>query len=212
MTDSRIKDVLDDILTLVDDGSGGTVPLRYSDAYNKLSSGQGTMSRSFVTSTSAATLSSQALVLTYFTCQVAFTSTQVKVFSGTIAAGATPSLARIGLYSIASDGAGTLVASTASDTALFASTTTAYTKSWSASYALTAGTRYALGLLVVTAAAAPNVAGSAIMGGGVGYGATELAVAPRMAAYYAAQADLPASFTNGALNAYGGRVYGVVLP
>jgi len=170
-----------------------------------LTVGESTIARDWCSTTSAATATG-VLRLSYFTARVSETTTQVRVISGATAAGATPTLVRIGFYSIASDGAGTLVASTASDTALFAAATAAYTKSWSSSYAKTAGQRYALGVLVVTAATAPTLLG-------INFGAaSELAIAPRLAGSLSSQSDLPSSFTGASVATSGSRFYGVVLP
>ena len=63
--------------------------------------------------------------------------------------------ARMGLYTIDGSGYYTLVARTASDTSLFGSTATLYTRSFDtaggypSSYALVAGTRYAVGVICV---------------------------------------------------------------
>lgn len=212
--DSRIKDVLDDILTLVsgmDSRVDALEGLVYLDSYNALTSGQGTMPRAFATNTSAVTQSSQLLTLSYFTCRTAFTTTQTRLFAGATAAAATPTLVRAGIYLIDGAGAGTLVASFASDTAIFATVNTAYLKSWTTPYAMVAGQRYAYGTLVVTAVAAPILVGNIPLGNS-NMGAGEVARAPRMAAQLAAQADLPASFTDVSLAALAGRVYATILP
>lgn len=151
---------------------------------------------------------SQTLRLVYFTARKSETTTQVRVISGGTAAGATPSLVRVGLYSIAADGAGTLVASTANDTSLLSAQNTAYTKAWSASYAKGAGQRYAVGLLVVTAAAAPTLVGSV----GINASSNEFRIAPALAGTIAAQADLPASFVDASVSATPSLFYAAVLP
>lgn len=210
MADSRIKDVLDDILTLVGSGptglDGRLDALEAMDPSNRVTTGQETMPRSLVTQ-SAGMGSSGALRLTYFTARKAESSTQVRVSTGGTAAGATPTLCRVGLYLIAGDGGATLVASIANDTTLFANTGTLYTRSWSAPYAMVMGQRYALGVLVVTGAAVPSMAGSAIV-----TNASEWAVAPRMTGNLAAQADLAASYADASLATSGSRVYGAIIP
>lgn len=180
---------------------------------NQLTSGQATMDRSEAAVATSTMGISQRLNLAYFTAVQTFTSTQVKVFSSATAAGATPTLVRIGLYSIdATTGAGTLVASTVSDTALFATVNTAYTKSWSSSVGVVAGQRYALATLVVTAAAAPSHPGQIFFGSVGNQGGIEAGLAPRMSAFIAAQADLPGSFVAGSLADSSAKFYGVVLP
>jgi hypothetical protein len=144
--------------------------------------------------------------LTYFTARKTEPSTQVRVRTGGVAAGATPTLCRIGLYEIASNGDGTLVASTVNDTALFAGANTGFTRSWSTPVTKTAGKRYALAVLVVTAQTAPQLLGLSIAS------SAEAATAPALAGSLLSQADLPASFTAASVTASGARVYGAILP
>jgi hypothetical protein len=212
--DSRVKDVLDDILTLV--GGGGGIDARIDAleagaliaSADRLSSGTETLTRALIMSTAVIT-TTQVLRLTYFTALRDVASTQVRLFTGGTAAGATPTVARVGLYSIAANGDGTLVASTANDTALFGTQNTAYTKSWSAPYAVVKGTRYALGVLVVTGATAPTLAGTVAPQNSI---QTEWLVAPAIAASITAQADLPASFVAGSLGGSASRMYAAILP
>jgi hypothetical protein len=173
-----------------------------------LASGEETLSAEFI-AVSTISLSSQSLRLTYFTARRSETTTQVRVPSGGTAAAATPTLARIGLYLIATDGGATLVASTTTDTALFAAANTTYTKSWSTPYAKVAGLRYALGVLVVTGVAAPTLNGTGIATTPMG---AALALSPRRAAQLAGQADLPSTYTDASLAATGTRFYAQVLP
>src|SRR5688572_24209899 len=140
------------------------------------------------------------LRLMYFTCRKTETTSQVRMYSSTTAAGATPTLVRIGLYSIAANGDGTLVASTVNDTALFSAASTTYQKSWSTPYAKAAGQRYAVGLLIVTAAALPTLLGSFVGNAGLA-----TASAPTMAASLTGQADLPVSYTAASLTPSGHR-------
>jgi hypothetical protein len=102
------------------------------------------------------------LRLVFFTQQKTGTYSSLKFFSGSTAAGATPTTIRIGIYSVDASDNITLIASTANDTALLASTTTVYTENLTASVSLTAGGRYAVGLLVITAATAPTLYGHAM--------------------------------------------------
>lgn len=172
--------------------------------HNQLSAGAETLPRDLISSAGAST-STGNLRLTYFTARKTGSSTQVRLLSGGTAAGATPTLARIGLYEIDATGGGALVASTANDTALFAAASLAYTRSWSTPYTLVAGRRYALGVLVVTAAAAPTLSGIAA---GLG---SELAIAPRLTGSLGSQTDLPGSFTAGSVATSGSRVYAALI-
>lgn len=125
--------------------------------------------------------------LTFFRAPKSFTANNVQV-ACTTAAGATPTLVRVGLYSVAANGDITLIGSIANDTAIFAANNTAYTRALTAPVALQQGTWYATGLLVVTAAALPLALGISVAGG-VTFVPT--ALAPRLAGTIAGQADLP---------------------
>jgi hypothetical protein len=171
-----------------------------------LTTGQEVFHRHLASNTTSTTMANQVLRLSFFVARKTETSTQVRVLSGGTAAGATPTLARIGLYTIASNGDGTLAASITSDTTLFAGTNTAYTRSWSSSIGMVAGNRYALGILVVTGATAPTVLSTII---GV---PSESGVAPILGGTISAQTDLPASFLSGGVSASSSCPYGVILP
>jgi hypothetical protein len=187
-------------------GSPGTW-VTPSDTRNLLTSGEETLARDQASSTTLA-ITSGDLRLTYFTARKSETTTQTRVISGGTPAGATPTLCRVGLYSIASNGDGTLVASVANDTALFAGASTVYTKSWSSSYAKVAGQRYAYGVIVVTGAATPTFVGV----NSVGSITSEATLAPKLAATLASQTDLPGSFTDASLSTGARRFYAAIIP
>lgn len=201
MTDSRILDVLEDILTAAD----GLAVVQDVMLADQLASGESTMPR-VVAGVTTIAHASQSLRLAYFTASKTETANSVRVLTGSTAAGATPSLVRIGLYTIAANGDGTLVASTPNDTTLLAVVTTAYTKAFSAGYAKTAGERLAIGVLVVTAAAAPTLVGASSVI------ASESAMAPRLSGLIAAQANLPASFLAASVTDSAFRDYAALLP
>lgn len=215
-TDGRIKDVLDDILTLVtamDTRVDTLEALTYLDAYNALTSGQGTMPRLFAQSNAAVSMSTGTFRLTYFTAKTAFTTANVNLWCGGTAAGATPTLVRAGLYSIAANGDGTLVASFANDTTIFAAANTLYAKAWTTPVAVTAGARYAVGVIVVTAAAAPTLPGAgAHSASGINAGGTQWGVAPRVTGRIDAQSDLPSSFVAASVAQSTGAFYATILP
>lgn len=155
------------------------------------------------------TMSSGTLRLTYFTSRKTETVTQAKVYTANTAAGATPTLIRIGLYTEAGNGDLTLVASTPNDTSLLSGANAEYAKSFSASYGLVLGSRYAIGLIVVTAAAAPTVVGNTF--GGIVNGAMPNR-APRLVSVFTGQTDLPSSITNANQAATFNRLYAEILP
>lgn len=152
-------------------------------------------------------MTSGTLRLAYFTQPVDATITKIVVQGGTTAAGATPTLARFGLYTVASNGDITLVAATASDTALFAVANTEEPRDLStggglpASYTLQRGIRYAFGGLVVTGAAAPTVRGN------FNNIAATVGRSPRVATNVGGQTDLPTTFANGSLSAASSWMY-----
>lgn len=171
-----------------------------------LSSGEEVISREVV-SANTATVSGR-VQLTYFTARKSETTTQTKMYTGATAAGATPSLCRIGLYSIDGSGNGTLVAAVANDTTLFGSTNSGFTRSWSSSYSKVAGQMYALGIIVISAAAMPTLASIA----GAANAAAMWSTDRRLTANINSQTDLPSSFVPGSLTTSGVRFYGEILP
>lgn len=171
-----------------------------------LSSGEATMPRGEVQSN--VTLTSGTVRLSYFTATKTETVNNIKGYTASTAAGATPTLCRLGLYSVDSSGNLTLVASCANDTTLFAATTTAYTKALSTPYLKVAGQRYAIGAIVVTGAAAPTTPASFFSGPGSEMTTT----GPTEAAAFAGQSDLPASIPVGSLGTSSQKLYAVVTP
>lgn len=125
---------------------------------NQMITGEEVFPRILVRDNSLAAVSGQ-IRLSHFTARKTESITQLSVATGSTAAGATPTLIRMGVYSVAgTDGQGdlTLVASTPNDTTLLAAQNTLYTKGLSASWSKVAGQRYAIGIIVVTAATAPT--------------------------------------------------------
>lgn len=184
--------------------SGTTTTAEPLDA-DQLTAGEGTMRRRNIVSTAVAT-STGSLRLSYFTARKTETITSLRLISGGTAAGATPSLVRAGVYTVADNGDLTLVASIANDTTIFANISTAYTRALSASLAKAAGQRYAVGILVVTAAAAPTVLGNNFVA------ASEAGQAPRLCAAFHGQTDLPASVTNAQAIDANSIQYSVLVP
>lgn len=165
----------------------------------------GEESFSRVLCSSQVTMTSQSLRLGYFTARKTETITSLRASVGSTAAGATPSLVRYGLYTVAATGDITLVASTANDTTLLAATNTGYSKATSASYIKSQGQLYAFGALVVTAATAPALASVVLPVG-------EVLIAPRLGGTVAAQADLPATVAFASIATTSAGLYGVCLP
>ena len=76
--------------------------------------------------------------------------------TGNTAAGATPTTIEWGLFTVDSSGDLTQVAVTPNNTALFNATYAKQSESFSSSYTMVPGQRYALGLLVVSSQAMPT--------------------------------------------------------
>lgn len=184
---------------------GGTDDVSGNDP-DALTTGEGTLSRRQVSTTSVSTTSG-TVRLTYFTAKKTETCTQMKLFSGGTAAGATPTLVRGGVYSIDGSGNLTLLASIANDTTIFASTLTAYTRSFSGgNFSKVAGTRYAYGQIVVTGATAPTCIGQNSLV------ATIAGTAPRLGGQWSGQTDLPGSIAVGSIADNNNIQYAEFLP
>lgn len=162
---------------------------------DQLNPGAGTISReTFSSNTNVGLGASGGLRLVYFTAPRAEAWNTVGWTGGTVAAGATPTLVRFGVYSVAGNGDLSLVASTANNTALFAVASAVGAQPLTATYNAVSGQRYAVGLLIVTAAAMPSIQGTS-----GNQGTAQLTLPPRKTALLAGQADLPLSVLSGAL-------------
>ena len=154
-----------------------------------LTTGEATIPRSVLGATPA--VATGDMHLTFFRSVKTEPTTNVTLWTSGTAAAATPTLVRVGIYSVDSPGNLTLEGSTATDTSLFGSTYTKYTKALSAPFTRTAGRQYALGVLVVSAGACPSFVGAPHLG--VTIVANILNTSPRRTAYLGSNADLPAT-------------------
>lgn len=169
-----------------------------------LSAGESCMGRREIIS-SANALTNQSVRFTHFTATKSETITQISTVTAGTAAGATPTLCKMGVYRVEDNGDVTLLAQTANDTTLFAATTTRYTRALNVPVEKVRGQRYALALLVVSAAAFPTFYGHTI-------GPSVITSAePKLASLANGQADLPASVLNASLGG-GSSFYMEVLP
>ena len=126
--------------------------------------------------------------LTFFTAPRSAEVDAVRSGCSTAGDGNTPTVSRLGLYSVASDGDLTLVASTPNDTSLFS---TVYPiKEFSTPYTLIQGDRYAVGSLYVgTGGTAPIYNGASTIAGSV-FGTNN---DTRLNGSISGQSDLPES-------------------
>lgn len=158
-----------------------------------------------------AAVTSGDLSLAGFTARQTQNISQIRVASATTAAGATPTLVRLGVYQRSTDGLSyALVASTVTDLTLFAAANTVYTRSFSAPFLKTAGSDYLVANLVVSGAAMPTLAAptTTVIGG---FSTSFQLVQPFVAGKVAAQADLPASFLASAVVASLGIFHALLL-
>lgn len=157
-----------------------------------LTTGQMVPSRELM-NTNTVSHSSGTLALAYFTADKTETINTLTAYTGTVAAAATPTLCRMGIYEIDASGNGTLVASTPNDTTLFAATNIVYAKALSAPFTKTAGQRYATAILVTSGVTMPNFHGPLAVA--TGPSSTVAQLGPATIGRITAQTDLPASFT-----------------
>jgi hypothetical protein len=118
----------------------------------------------------------------------------IRVWTSPATPPATITLARIGLYTVDAAENITLVASTANDTALFKTANTEYAKPLTTPYAVVAGQRYCLGLLVTASGPVEVIGVTTVAYQPAGY-------KPRInfASQSTALTDLPASLTVAAM-------------
>jgi hypothetical protein len=140
---------------------------------------------------------SGGLHVTYFTAARSEPINTVTMWTGSVAAGATPTLCRYGVYAMAANGDLTLIGSTPNDTAMFAATNTAYPKALSATWNKVGGMRYAVGQLVVTAAALPNFHGKQLASTNIINALVR--THPYTIGRLTSQTDLPANITAGSM-------------
>lgn len=171
-----------------------------------LATGQESIPRWAATSTTTISMGSGVVRFAYFTARQTQTITQLRFSTSNTAAGATPTLVKFGLYSVDVSGNLTQIGVTASDTTIFAGAQTDYTKTMTASASVTEGSQYALAAIVVTAAAAPTIAGVLASTPG------STALSPRLCASITGQSDLAASYTAGSLSGTQSIPYAVALP
>jgi len=146
-------------------------------------------------SASANLNSSGSVIFIYFTAKRNEAINTLTMYAGSTPAAATPTLCRLGVYSVASNGDLTLQASTPNDTTLFAAANTVYPKNLSSTWSKQAGQRYALAVLVVSATTLPTFCGPA----GLTIAAALMAQNPALCTRLAGQTDLPSNVSAGSL-------------
>jgi hypothetical protein len=136
------------------------------------------------------TPSSATTYFTFFTPRITHSITSISVVSA-LTQTTGQSLVRFGLYTVDGSGNATLVARTASDTTIFSAVNTVYTRAFNttggypSSYTCVAGTRYAIGVVIV--AATPGTVYTAFNS----IPSALSTLSPRMTGLVAATSDLP---------------------
>lgn len=179
--------------------------LKKSDP-NAVDIGESTFSRESLVSTAAAVTQGR-IMFSFFTADKNETISQVRVITQGAAA-ATPTLIRIGIYSVdAATGQLDLVASTPNDVTLLAAADTPYTKALSVPFSKNKGQRYGVGLIVVSAFGSPTLWGKVYPSP-----ASETFVNPKLCAALTGQTDLVTPITDASLSATSINPYFVLLP
>jgi hypothetical protein len=172
-----------------------------------LTSGEETIARKSISS--SCSMPSGTMRLAYFTARKSETINNIQAATSATAAGTTPTLCQMALYSVDGTGNLTLAASCANDTTLFAATSTLYSRALTSSYAKVKGQRYAFGILVVTAAATPTIVGNNTSSPASLFGSSG---APRLCGNVAGQSSLPASVAAASVSDTANVLFGVVTP
>lgn len=168
--------------------------------------GQSTILRRDVLTSAVGTLSG-TLRLTYFTAVKSFIANNIRTGTGGIAAAATPTLCRVGIYQVDPlDKSITLIGSIANDTTLWAVSSTEYLSALTTPTPIVMGVRYAVGILCVSALATPSFYGENIVLPAVA------ARDYRISAAIGGQADLPASLTDAQQGGNAANIYTEILP
>lgn len=159
-----------------------------------LESGETNFPRFLVNGAPAIPGASGRLICPIFAARRSETINTIRVINAN-AAGATPTLVRVGVWEWddAADN-GPLIASTANDTSLFSVANTQYDIPLIAPWSKVKGRRYAIGCLVVTAAALPSIYGYSYGGNIVPLG-TLMTLLPRLSTRQDSLTDLPATLS-----------------
>lgn len=171
---------------------------------NRSTEGQEVFTRTYATS-NAVVVTSQVLKLTYFTAYRTETITSLRVYTGAVAAAATPTTCKMGLYSVAGNGDLTRIGITANDTTLFNIAVQPFTRAMTASVSVTAGQRYALAVLVDSTQTMPQLAGALPS-------IALVSTSPRIYGQVSGQTDIPASISTASIVNSNTMHYGILIP
>ena len=161
---------------------------------------------------SAITSTTGLIRLSYFRAIQTLPYTAIRCATGSTPAAATPTVCMMGLYSVASDDSLAQIAVTQNDTTLFAAANTDYQRSFVASVELVAGTVYAAGAIIVSAAATPTLMGAVSAMGGVTAASMPAYSADRPCFSVTGQTTLPPSIAAGSLVVSTSNVHYAIVP
>lgn len=177
------------------------------DSYGNGLTGVETMPRDAYLALGMALGTSGLMKWAYFTPQRTVTCTKIVTSAAGTAAGATPTMCRIGFYSVAANGDMTLVCRSANNTGLWATINAEYEEAmataggYPSSYTFVAGQRYAGAAICVSGATIPTLAGHAFPN------AAMAVREPRLVGQLSGQTDLPASIAAGSVANGGQRLW-----
>lgn len=173
---------------------------------NDLVTGEAVMDRWHISTNAVGGVSGE-LLLTMFTAKKTESISKLYIVSGSTANAATPTLVRVGVYEFDSTAnQWNLVGSSANDTTLFSATFSTYTVNLSTSFTKTAGKRYAIGILIVSAVAVAKFYGNAAVSSSITF------VEPKISAKQTGLSDLPATIAPGAMLGSPLGIYAEVRP
>lgn len=146
------------------------------------------------------------LMLTYLTATENVPVSQVVAYTGSVGAGATPTLCRWGVYEVQSNGDLRLMASTPNVPGRFASAYSSVGGAFSAPFDKVAGRRYAIGALCLTTGTAPTIAG-VTAASSVKLPSGAFFSEPRIAGRVDGLTDLPTSIASADVLSFGGAMW-----
>lgn len=154
---------------------------------------------------------SQALRCNGFRCKRTGLVSDLVIFSGGTAAGATPSLVKIGAYHKLEDGSYNLIGASANTVSLFAITNNTYVVPFVVPWYKFRGDDYLIAVLIVTAAALPTLQGPFTTSANTT--GTFLLPEPTKVGSILGQTDLPVNIAKGSLvSTSPGTFHGMLRP
>lgn len=173
---------------------------------NALAEGESTISRGECTTT-AVTLTTKILRIGFFTAVKTQSIKHIRVSCNAAYVGL-PTIIQLGAWSVnAITGELTLIGKTENKTTLLATSGELYEPEFESSWEKIAGSRYGLGILVVTTGTAPTIGGQSNS-----LTSLEMAKSPRLSAAQGSTESLPGTIASGSLTASSAIPYLVAMP